>query len=198
MSVKSWFLQDSTSSEMICNIITASVLTEASRQTTFCIAKSMICHLISTYTGKQSQRAIPAAGQTTAKGNHDSVLGCIVAFGEEQSLRRGSRSTDLATTVDSLCIWEDQLHFLGKLHQPGAGVSGGCDKDFRIPLFSMGILIINVAPRDCSVVVFQVYLLPQGLLFLTQLCRNGLPLCRLQNHIFLSVWSLLVELELQQ
>lgn len=85
---------------------------------------------------------------------------------------------DLSTTIDALRVRQDKLHLLGKLHQASARISGGGHKNFGIPLLCVGILIVYMTPRNCCVVILQVNLLPQSLLLLSQLCWNGLTLCK--------------------
>lgn len=51
---------------------------------------------------------------------------------------------DMSTTVDSLRVWEDQTHLLGKLLQTTAGVARCCYKDFGVVHSSTGIFIVDV------------------------------------------------------
>ena len=69
-------------------------------------------------------------------------------------------TTDLSTAIDSLGIWQNQLHLFRELNQPGAGVPGGGDQDLRVSLFSVGILVIDVRTSHCCVVIFQLYFFP--------------------------------------
>ncbi len=57
------------------------------------------------------------------------------------------------------------------------GIPGCGDENFGVPLASMGILVIYVGPGHCGVVILQLYIVPQCLLVLAQLCWNGLALC---------------------
>lgn len=96
-------------------------------------------------------------------------------------LRQGALSSwgeaYLSTTIYPLCIRYHQFQLLGKLREPAAGISGCCDKHFWVPLASMSVLIIYVRPGHCCVVILKLYVMPQRLLFLAQLCWNWLALC---------------------
>jgi hypothetical protein len=83
----------------------------------------------------------------------------------------------LSSTIDALGIRQHQFDLLGKLNETGAGISGGGDQDLGLPLLGVGVLIVNVRPGYGGVVVLQLYLLPQGLLFPPQFRWYGLAIC---------------------
>ena len=59
----------------------------------------------------------------------------------------------LTAAIDPLCIWHNQLELFSKLREPAAGIPGCGDEDLRIPLASMGILVVYVRSRYCGVVI---------------------------------------------
>lgn len=87
------------------------------------------------------------------------------------------QSVHLTTTVDSLGIWDDKLQLFGKLNEAAAGVPGRGDEDLWVTLSSMCILVIDMCARHCCVIILQLYLVPQSLLFPPQLVWDGLALC---------------------
>ena len=83
-----------------------------------------------------------------------------------------------ASTIDALRIGEHKLELLCKRNKPCAWVSRCGDQDLRVPFTSMSILIINVRPRHCCVVILQLNVMAQFGFFPSELCRQRFTLCR--------------------
>lgn len=75
----------------------------------------------------------------------------------------------IGASVDPLSVGENNRHFLQELHQPVGGVSGGRDEDLRVRVHHVGILVVNVGPRDHGVHVVRLQFLLEFLLLPEQL-----------------------------
>merc|ERR1711904_598730 len=82
---------------------------------------------------------------------------------------------NLVTSIHSLGVWEHEFQLFRKGFQPGRGVARGCEKNFRLSRARVSILVVDVRSLHPSVVVFQLNLFPQLLLFSSELCWDGLP-----------------------
>ena len=83
-----------------------------------------------------------------------------------------------ATTVDTLCIGEDELELLCKGNKPCAWVPRRGDQNLRVSFTRMRVFVVDVGSGHRCVVIFQLDIMPQLGFLPSELCRQRLALCK--------------------
>lgn len=90
----------------------------------------------------------------------------------------------IRTSIDPLSIRNYNSHLLQKLHKPIRRISGCCYQDLRVRIDHIGILIVNVGPRDKGVDIIRLKLLLK-FLFLAEEFGGEPTVCLLSLQDFL-------------
>lgn len=98
-----------------------------------------------------------------------------------------------ASTINALSIGEYELEFLCKSYKPSAWVSRCGDQNLGVSFTSMRILIINVGPGHCCIVILQLDIMSQLGFFPSELCWQRFALCSAQGFLLATALSRVCE-----